>query len=178
MLAELVITVVGTYMAYYLVDITNYMEHRYKRWRKFNSLVLRDTTTTLEIYMLGARLMARTLYVYAIQYLTRSTNKIDKNTYEIQYVINNKLYRMIKVPNKGPCPIVSVHDEHGTDMTRVLLMYYGPNHDWHGVPLYPKFFNRSNLVFDMINGDQLIFEELDDIVLPSVRVTHAKETKN
>ena len=158
-------------MAYYSADITNYLWHRCNRWKKYNSVVLRETTISLEMCMVGASLMIRTLYVYMLQYLTRSTNKIDKNTYEIQYVINNKLYRMIKVPNRGPRPIVSVHDENGKDVTRILLMYYGPNYDWHYVPLYPNFFNRSKLIFDMINGDQVVFEDLEEIVLPSVRVT-------
>jgi len=37
-----------------------------------------------------------------IQYLTSNVNKIDKNIYEITYVINGKMYKMRVKTKRGP----------------------------------------------------------------------------
>ena len=78
---------------------------------------------------------------------------IDNSTYEITYVINSRIYKMIVKPVKGPRLILQVIDDSNNDVTDVVLQYIGPKYDWHGTALDPSFFNNTSfLTFELADG--------------------------
>ena len=143
--------------------VYNTCDRKYKKWKKITNLVGSTHESSLSIYAISIKMIIHALYLSFIQYLNNSVSKLDKNIYEVSYIIGGKKYKMITIPKKGPTPFIQIRDEHDNDITEFILPYYGPNHDWHSVSVIPQFFKRKRLIFEMEDGSQKIFEELDYI---------------
>ena len=50
--------------------------------------------------------------------------KLIKNTYEVSYIINGKLYKMIVTPVRGPTPILSITNEHDNNIIDEIIPYF------------------------------------------------------
>jgi hypothetical protein len=72
---------------------------------------------------------------------------------------------MLIKPSRGPSKVLLVSDNTHEDISYKILPYLGPRDDFHGCVYTPKFFDHSELVFEMSNGDEKIFQEDDCIVL-------------
>jgi hypothetical protein len=72
---------------------------------------------------------------------------------------------MIVIPKKGPSPIIQVLNQDDIDITDYVMPYYGPNYDWHSINFIPQFFRCKEMVFEMDDGTEKIFGELDYINL-------------
>ena len=106
-----------------------------------------------------------------------SVKRIDNTKlYELTYVINNKLYKQVINPQRGPNPIVSITDEDGLELFEIIIPYVGPRYDWHRSDLTPKFFGYKTLKFVMLNGDTYTFNS--KTLLPPVIsfIDHADDT--
>ena len=138
---------------------------KYKNWNKLTMLVSTKHKSRLLIYSISIRMIIHALHVQIVQYLNQSARLIDKNNYEIEYIINGKIYKYITKVKKGPMPFYQIQDEVGDDITEFLLPYYGPNYDWHSTEFTPKFFKYNKIIFDMKDGSQKIFDEFDIIII-------------
>lgn len=105
-------------------------------------------------------MLFKALYISFIQYLNNSVKKLDKNIYEVTYVINGRLYKLIIIPTRGPAPILQISDERGEDMTDKILPYMGPQYNWHGNKyLTPGFFNCRELNFELADGTEYSYTD-------------------
>lgn len=143
--------------------IYNAVERKYKKWKKINSLVASRHENLSDIYYISIKMILQAIYLSFVQYLNNSVRKLDKNTYEVSYIIGAKSYKMIAIPKKGPCPIIQIRDENDDDLTDYILPYYGPNYDWHSIKFIPQFFKCKKLIFEMDDGNQKVFNQLDYI---------------
>jgi len=84
-----------------------------------------------------------------IQLLNKNVQKINSKDYEISYVINNKLYKIIVTPIRGPSRVLQVTNENNVDITEHVLSYLGPRYDWHKRVFYSDFFNSTKLTFEL-----------------------------
>ena len=170
MFSQIASAIIATYITYHSKEILDYVRDKYTRFKRFKRLVKTDTVTALDMYRTGVKLLPYLFYLRSVRYLSNSnenTKSIGDNTYEVRYSIGNRKYKMVRIPSTEPCPIALVTDELGNDKTDAVLAYYGPNYDWHGVPLYPIFFKCKELTFAMTGGRVYKFKDTDDIVLPS-----------
>ena len=78
---------------------------RYNRWKKLNRLVSTTEKNSWFIILISLKLILYSLYISFIQKINNNVRKIDRKTYEISYVINGKLYKMISHVQFGPSPI-------------------------------------------------------------------------
>ena len=145
--------------------IYNSITRKYKKWRKLKNLVSSQHKDLVDIYSISFKMILQALYISLLQYFNDSVKKLDKNTYQIEYVVSGKLYKMICIPKKGPCPILQIRDENENDITEEILPYYGPNYDWYSISFIPQFFKCKKLIFELDNGEQKIFDELEYINL-------------
>ena len=110
-------------------------------------------------------MVLESLYLKLVTYLNNSIKKIDKNKYEVSYVINGKIYKMVTSPSRGPVPIVQIINENNIDVTEHILPYMGPNNDWHNRKYFPDFFNYKSLIFELSNGERKTFNHSETIIL-------------
>jgi hypothetical protein len=89
--------------------------------------------------------------------------KIDKDIYEITYVISGKIYKMRVKPKRGPSIYEKIENEKGENVTE-LLSFFGP-HFKNSLKLSPSSFNHEKLVFYTIYDENMIFEKHDIINL-------------
>ena len=104
-------------------------------------------------------------YINFLQYMNSTVKKLDKNKFEITYVINGKMFKMITSPPKGPSLILQVSDDNQDDITEIVLPYLGPKNNWHNTEFTPSFFGSNSLSFEISNGDTKTFTGDEVIVI-------------
>lgn len=108
-------------------------------------------------------LVAKTLYLSFIQYMNTSVIKIDNDTYVLSYVIEGILYRTIITPSKLGPPVLLVSDNASNDVSDIVLPYLGPIYNWHGLALTPASLGFDKLIFEMSDGNELVFEKKEPL---------------
>lgn len=156
---------------------TNTIVPRYKKFRELNKLVASqypDSKTGGRkaryisyclIFSASMAILGKLLYRNAVQWATDNVKQTDKNTYEVSYVLEGKLYTMVTVLNRGPRKILLISDHAQEDVTEMIHTYYGPRGNWHGHPFTPLFFKRQSLTFELADGQELTFKDDDEINL-------------
>lgn len=140
------------------------IEKKEKLYSLYDLVSTRHKSRSMILFV-SAKMLSQAFYQNLLHYLDNSLTKIDKNRYELKYVINGKLYKKIIKPNRGPIPVISVINENGYDVTEEILPYMGPNNDFHNEKFTPKFFGYDKLTFEMLNGNILNFDSSDNISL-------------
>ena len=110
-------------------------------------------------------MILKKFYLEFLQYMNNSVVKINKNTYEVSYIINNKLYKMIVRPERGPKSVTNIFDENDDDITHEIEPYLGPNNDFHGHKFTPKFFCKKRIIIYKSGNEKIIFEDDEMICL-------------
>jgi hypothetical protein len=153
--------IMGTMGCFYKLDGWNICKEQCKsysrQWGRLNNLVSMKHKHQYLIIWTSLKLLAQAFYLSFLQWLNSSLKKIDRNTYEISYIINGKLYKMRVKPQKGPKPVLQVIDECSEDVTTEVLQYLGPNYDWHNSNLSPKILGFESLTFECSDGEEAIF---------------------
>jgi hypothetical protein len=139
------------------------VDRKYKKWKKINNLVSSQHKDLISIYGISIKMIFQALYLAFTQYLTNSVKKLDKNVYLVEYIIGGKVYKMIVMPKRGPNPVVQIRDENEDDITDNIIPYFGPNYNWHMVNIIPQFFKCKKMTFELDDGTQKIFDELEYI---------------
>lgn len=137
---------------------------KYKKFRKLNKLVSTHYRGICTIVWVSLCMITRVLYLSLLQKLNNSLRKIDMQ-YELSYVINGQLYKILISPLRGPRRVLLVYDDQEEDMTDSLISYMGPEENFHGGVYTPDFFDKNELVFEMSTGEEKIFKRNDIISL-------------
>ena len=145
--------------------ITQAVITRYERFMGLYDLVSIRKVSRAMIVWICFKIIARSFYLNFIQYMNDSVVQLDKNTYEISYVLKGQLYKMLVKPLKGPAMILQVSDENLNDLTDIVLPYMGPKGDWHGFHLSPTFFRCNSLTFEFADGTEKTFFTEDQVKL-------------
>ena len=145
--------------------VYNTIERKYNKWKQLKNIISTRLTDTITIYSTTFKIIFEALYINLLQAVNKSILRLDKNTYQVTYVLGGKLHKMIVMPKKGPPPIIQIRNENDKDVTETIIPYCGPNYDWHSVSIIPQFFGCKRLIFELSDGTQKIFEELDYIEL-------------
>lgn len=109
-----------------------------------------------------------TFYSSCINYVFKPRNsssltKLTKSRYQLEYVYNDTMYRIIIPIKRGPKHIVSVYDENMQDITNQIRPYLGPNEDFHSVETTPRQLNHKQLHFLLRNENMVTFNENETI---------------
>ena len=120
---------------------------KYIKWKRLNRLVSKIETDNIRVIWISLKILIRTFYVAFIQYINNSVRKLDNKTFELTYVINGKMYKMIAIPKRGPAPILQISNDLGDDVTDLILPYMGSQYDWHGSIFKPEFFGYRSSLF-------------------------------
>jgi len=145
--------------------VKNNCQLKLEKWRQLNRLVATEYNGYFTILWISICMITKGIWINILQYCNNSITKINKKTYELTYILNGKLYKIIIENKPGPRKVLLVSDETQTDISHLVTPYLGPKEDFHGNTITPKFFNKKELIFDLSNGKELIFKENDKIVV-------------
>ncbi len=139
--------------------VYNEVTSKYQKWKKLNALVAISNKSKLKIMMISLKLIMQILYLSLIQYMNSGIRQINRNTFEISYVVSGKMYKMIVTPRRGPTPILQISDGIDKDVTTEVLHYIGPSYNWHGTTITPKTLGYNNLTFQLSTGEEVSYNE-------------------
>ena len=145
--------------------VKNNIIEKYREFKKINRLVATNKKGSFNIMWVSLSLVIKALWINILQYINNNVFQLDKNNYEITYIIKEKTYKMIVKPIRGPSKFLIVYDENQEDVSHLIMPYIGPEEDWHGRVYTPKFFNKSELTFELSSGDHKVFRQNDNIIL-------------
>lgn len=139
------------YMTSTIQPFTNNLYKYYKDWTTLVDMVSKTETRKVVVYIKSMKILYQVMLDY-----TSVTNKcvktLAKNLYQVEYNINNKSYKMLINPIRGPNPVEKVTDDLGNDITDIALQYMGPKFDWHGYDIKPSFFNVNEIHIEFSSG--------------------------
>lgn len=135
----------------------------YSKWNKLNNMVSTKYKNRFFIFWFSIKLLLELIYISMLQYLNKSLVQIDKNNYELKYVINGKLYKNRFKIKRGPKPILQIIDDNLEDVTDIIIPYLGPNYNWHGNKMSPKILGYNSLVFELSDGSEEVYKDYDFI---------------
>ena len=130
---------------------------KYKRWCNLNKLVSSTESSAWRIIWISMKLIIFSLYISFLQKINKTVKQIDRKTYEISYVINGTLYKLISQVRFGPIPILQIIDDEENDITENVLPYMGPAYNWHGSKISPDFFGHKTLTFELSDGTEYTY---------------------
>lgn len=143
---------------------------KYRNFRRLNNAISTRYKSIFMILWVSVYMICQSLYINFIQYINSTVKKIDKNKYEITYIINGKTYKMIVKQKRGPKKVLMVYDENQEDISREIFSYLGPEENFHGKIYTPSFFNKKQLVFELSNGDECEFKNKDPILIEYLKL--------
>lgn len=94
----------------------------------------------------------------------KSTVSVDNNKIIIEYMFNNKIYKIL-VPEKKISPPKKyklIKDENGNDITQIIEMLMGPGKNFHKLTYTPHDLGLKQVIFvNIIDDGEVIYEEED-----------------
>ena len=104
------------------------------------------------LFTIGVYYRKSLVYFSRIACCRKKNSEIINGFIVLPYTHNNEEYSQMIDARSLPCPIVQVLNEHGVDLTDIVLPYTGPSSDILAVK--PKFFGCEKLIFDC--GDSIV----------------------
>lgn len=141
------------------VPVKTKVKYWYTKWCDLIKLVSSKHDDALTIRWISMKMIIQACYMNFLQYMNSTIVKIGPNTYEIVYIINGNMYKMVVKPQRGPPPILQISNDKQEDVTDLVLPYMGPKYDWHGNKFTPKFFDCDTLTFELSNGTECTFDK-------------------
>lgn len=150
---------------FYRYSIYGQIKHKYNQLQDLRSLVKTRYKNPLTITKVCISLILKSWWYEFLQYINNTITRIDKKSILLTYVLNNKIYRMIIRPQKGPPNILMVVDNNFNDVTENILSYYGPQHDWHNRSFTPACLGYEKLTFELSDTTSKTFEKMEKIII-------------
>jgi hypothetical protein len=145
--------------------VRNTVMTKYNRFRKLNKLVSSRSRGCCIIFWISIQLLIKALWFNFLQLINNNVQKVDKHRFEVSYVINGRLYKMLVKNIRGPCPVLLIVDDNNEDVTDVIIPYIGAGRDFHNFKFTPQFFGHNQLSVELSSGETKTFEETDVIIL-------------
>ena len=141
-----------------------YINIKYQKWLSLNSMMSTKYKSTIIIKIMSVYMIFQFFYLQILQYLTNTVVKIDKNTYEITYIINGKIYKIVVKTERGPLNYYKILNDKQENIIEEIIQYYGPHYK-NQIKLTPAFFKTEQITLIKFDDSQIIFNSDDKIIL-------------
>jgi len=151
---------------YYLLEklFPEYIEIKYQKWVSLNSMMASKYKSPTIVKIMSVYMICKFCYLQTLQYLTNTVVKIDKNSYEISYIINGKIYKMVVKPERGPLNYYKILNDKNENIIDEISQYYGPHYK-NQVKLTPSFFKTSHIKLVLFDDSEQVFGENEKLIL-------------
>ena len=155
---------VGLFILFlYKLDFHFTLKDRYNKIKSLNQLVSSQYKNVFVIFWVSFYIIMQAMYIKFLQLVNKSMVKINKNTYQLTYVINGQLYKLIVKTRKGPKNVILATDENDEDITDIIHSYMGPCENFHGDTITPEFFGKNKITLNLSSGEDKTFDKTDAI---------------
>jgi hypothetical protein len=145
-------------------DCYNYIQNKYEKVKFLNNIRKQSNISIISsitfILQSVHTIVKRRLYMTLQKYVLDLTiTEVDTNVFEIELVLKGKILKMLLRVKRGPGSILQVVNKDCDDITDDVVPFY--NYDIVGVNA--KYFNTTKLSFIKSDGEELIFNEDEEI---------------
>lgn len=144
---------IGIILLFNYNKIKNKCTEKYNKFQRLNELVATQYKSNWDIFWVSCKIVAKSTYLDIWQTLNKSVKKVNKDLYEITYVLDEQEYKFYVKKKRGPKRLVSVLDEKGNNVTEDVRVYIGPNEDGHGYEITPSMMGYNKLRFEVVGGE-------------------------
>jgi hypothetical protein len=127
---------------------------KYNKWKRLNSLVSTSQKTKISIVIISFKLIFQAIWISLLQRVNKTIKKLNKNKYELTYIIEGKMYKLVVNVTRGPSPVLQIINDTNDDVTSQIMPYLGPSYNWHNTPFTPEFFGLESLTFEVADGTE------------------------
>ena len=138
---------------------------QWNNFKRINTLVSTNYKGFFLVTWISVCMILQAMWISIFQYMNTTITPLEGGKYQVTYIIKGKTYKMVVKPIKGPKKVLLVSDNNQEDVSYKIIPYMGPEDNFHGKLYTPNFFNHTELIFEMSNGDEKIFKNDDDIIL-------------
>jgi hypothetical protein len=150
---------------YYIKKLhPEYIKIKYQKWVNLNSMMATKYKSPIKVKIMSVYMIFKFFYLQTLQYLTNTVVKLDKNSYEISYLINGKIYKMVVKTDRGPLNYYKILNDKNENITDEISQYYGPHYK-NQIKLTPDFFKTSSIKLVFFDETEKVFTKHDKIVL-------------
>ena len=136
------------------IIIKNEFVSKYNKWNRLNSLVSTRQKTKFAIVVVSLKLIFQAIWISFLQSTNKTVKKLNKNKYELTYIVEGKMYKLVVNVTRGPSPVLQVINDTNDDVTTQITPYLGPSYNWHNCTFTPEFFGYENLTFELADGTE------------------------
>lgn len=106
-------------------------------------------------------------YMIAYQKLQHNVVLVDKETYDVLYVLHEQLYKIRIHARRGPQRqrVLQIINDQDEDVTADVQPYLGPMENFHGIRYNPSMIGFPQLTFNLHDGTSKTFLQDDPICL-------------
>ena len=159
MLNIFIISAIGCFVGFSFFNVSTKIKTSFYKIKRLKALVSSQNEGRINIYWITFCIILKSFYISFLQRINKTVIKLDKNTWEISYIIDDKLYKIVVKKKRGPRDILSIIDDKKEDVTNLVLPYLGPGEDFYKSILTPDFFSKKSLTFNLSNGTEIIFKK-------------------
>ncbi len=145
-------------------DCYNYIKNKYEKVKFLNSMRKQSNISIISSVMFICKsvytVIKVRIYMTLQKYVLDLTiTEIETNVFNIQLVLKGKMLKILLKVKRGPGSILQVVNNNCDDITDEIVPFY--NYDIIGVNA--TYFNTTKLSFIKSDGEELIFNEDDEI---------------
>jgi len=104
----------------------------------------------------------KTIWLTLLHKIHKNVKKIGRNTFEITYCVNGKIFKMVIEVKRGPGSVLQVIDENSEDVTEKVESYLNCN-DVIIKKVSPVDLDFNSLTINFSNGESKTYEEIEKI---------------
>ena len=145
---------VFTYYSFNYIREKNITTKLLKKWNSLTGLVSVKHKKKYKIILISIQLLCKAIYVSFLQYMNNSVKKLDKNNYELTYVVEGNIYKYRFRIRRGPKPIIMASNESNDDISNEIISLLGPQWDWHGQVITPDTLDHNIIFLNLANGEE------------------------
>jgi hypothetical protein len=144
-------------------SIGNTISIKKRKLKSLSKLVRTQYKNVFMIFWICICIISKSFYLSILQFINRSVICIEKNRYQINYVINGIQYSMIVHNKRGPPHLIQALDENDNDITDVIQAYAGPCEDFHRCLITPSEIGFEEVTLELSTGDEVTFSK-DNVI--------------
>jgi hypothetical protein len=157
---------VGIVYKFHVVEtVANTVTIKRRKLVALSNLVRTQYNNIFSIFWVCACIIVKNFYLSFLQTVNNNVRFVDKNTYDISYVINGVRYTLRVKCKKGPRMLIQALDENDNDITEVIQAYLGPYENFHMSKLTPADLGLGSVTIHNSFGTELHIDKNDQLCI-------------
>ena len=134
-----------------------WFKYKYGKWLDLLHMV-RTRHSGSMVYLISIKMLSQAAYADFLSVFDNRIRKIGKRSYEIQYYIEGKLYRLPVKVDRGPSKILTAVNNKEECVFLQIEEYISPDGSLNNMLVTPKFLGHESITISTFADDKTFLE--------------------